>query len=100
MDTTSDKEYTEKERYMILEFSRRIFRLSDPKISEELKEAYKVQTIPLSEYSQQIRLKAARYEGKEEGLEEVARSMLADGLSVETIRKYTGFNEEKILALR
>jgi hypothetical protein len=37
--------------------------------------------------------------GKAEGIFNVARSMLADGLPAETIRKYTGLNESDILAL-
>jgi hypothetical protein len=36
----------------------------------------------------------------EEGKHEVARSMLADGLGVEIIRKYTGLDESSILSLR
>jgi predicted transposase/invertase (TIGR01784 family) len=38
-------------------------------------------------------------EGKGEKAFEVARSMLADGLPAETIRKYTGLDESDILAL-
>jgi hypothetical protein len=37
---------------------------------------------------------------KEEGKIEVARSMLADGLPAETIRKYTGLVESSIRSLR
>jgi predicted transposase YdaD len=38
-------------------------------------------------------------DAKEEGKIEVARSMLADGLPAETIKKYTGLDENDIQAL-
>jgi predicted transposase/invertase (TIGR01784 family) len=41
----------------------------------------------------------AKEEGKEERTLEVARSMLADGMSAEKIKKYTGLDEDDILAL-
>jgi predicted transposase YdaD len=44
------------------------------------------------------------YEGIEKGRAEskieVARSMLADGLPAETVRKYTGLGEKEILAIQ
>jgi predicted transposase YdaD len=40
-----------------------------------------------------------KLKGKREGLFEVARSMLADGFSAETIGKYTGLSERDILSL-
>jgi hypothetical protein len=39
-------------------------------------------------------------EGKEEKAFDVARTMLADGLPAETIRKYTCLDEGSILSLR
>jgi hypothetical protein len=78
----------------------RIFRLGDPKISEDLREAFKLQTISLEQYVAEIDKKEAWMEGKEEKAFEVARSMLADGLPVETIKKYTGLDESIILSLR
>jgi predicted mannosyl-3-phosphoglycerate phosphatase (HAD superfamily) len=80
----------------MLEFTGRIFRLGDPRISEDLKEAYKLQTISLEQYVAEIDKEEARMEGKFE----VARTMLADGLPAETIRKYTGLDESSILSLR
>jgi predicted transposase/invertase (TIGR01784 family) len=38
--------------------------------------------------------------GEARGKFEVARSMLADGLPVETIMKYTGLDKNSILSLR
>jgi hypothetical protein len=36
-------------------------------------------------------------QGMAQGMVEVARSMLADGLPAETIKKYTGLDESSIL---
>jgi predicted transposase/invertase (TIGR01784 family) len=44
-------------------------------------------------------LEKGRKEGLEKGREEVARSMLAGGVNIETIAKYTGLDEETILSL-
>jgi predicted transposase/invertase (TIGR01784 family) len=74
--------------------------LSDPEISQEVREAYKMKTIPLSEYVQEIAKEEGIIEGMEKGKFDVARSMLADGLPAETIRKYTGLDESSILSLR
>jgi predicted mannosyl-3-phosphoglycerate phosphatase (HAD superfamily) len=87
--------YDKRQRKFILEFVGRIFRLSDPRISEGLREAYKLQTISLEQYVAEIDKAEARMEGKFE----VARSMLADGLPAETIKKYTGLDESSILSL-
>ncbi|MDR1471518.1 MAG: hypothetical protein LBS75_03255 [Synergistaceae bacterium] len=41
-----------------------------------------------------------RAEGEARGKFELARTMLADGLPTETIKKYTGLDESAILSLR
>jgi hypothetical protein len=96
LNTTTEQEYDSRQRKFILEFADRIFWLDDPGMSREVREAYKMKTIPLNEYSKQIDIEMA----KEEKAFEVARSMLADGLPAETIRKYTGLDESSILSLR
>ena len=40
-----------------------------------------------------------REEGREESRTQIAREMLKDGLSPETISKYTGLSEDQILSL-
>jgi predicted transposase/invertase (TIGR01784 family) len=59
---------------------------------------------PIDEVVREIHIRDAeeygRAEGKAEGKFEVARSMLADGLPAETIKKYTGLDESSILSLR
>ena len=42
-----------------------------------------MQTIPLREYREQVRLENSKEEDKKEGRFEVARSMLTDGLPYE-----------------
>jgi hypothetical protein len=100
LNTTGEREYDKVQRRYILKFADRIFRLSDPEISQRVKEAYKLRTIPLDEYVAEIEKAEARMIGLEEGMEKVARSMLADGLPAATIRKYTGLEESAILSLR
>ena len=79
-----------------------------------------MQTISLEQYVAEIDKEEARMEGEMKGRMEgrmegemkgmekgeekkafdVARTMLADGLPAETIRKYTGLDESFILSLR
>jgi predicted transposase/invertase (TIGR01784 family) len=99
LNMTNEQEYDSTQRKFILEFAGRIFWLDDPGMNREVKEAYKMKTIPLDEYSRQIRREEALMDGETKGKFEVARSMLADGLSSETIRKYTGLDEQDILSL-
>jgi hypothetical protein len=92
--------YDKRQRKFILEFVGRIFRLGDPEISGDLREAYKLQTISLEQYVAEIDKAEARMEGKEEGKFDVARTMLAEGFSAEIIKKCTGIDENSILSLR
>jgi hypothetical protein len=100
LNTTGEEDYDKVQRKFIFEFVGRIFRLNDPRVSEDLKEAYKVKTIPLSKYAEEIAKEEGVIEGMEEKAFEVARSMISDGLPAETIRKYTGLDESSILSLR
>jgi hypothetical protein len=54
-----------------------------------------MQTISLKDYALEI----AREEGEEKKAFEVARSMLAEGLPAEIIRKCTGLETDDILSL-
>ena len=100
LNTTMERNYDREKSLFILKFARRIFRLKDPRISEKIKEAYNMQTIPLREYQEQVRLEHAREEGREEGREEsvleIARSMFAEGIPIEIIKKCTGLEEKDI----
>jgi predicted transposase/invertase (TIGR01784 family) len=115
LNMTDEMSYDNSQRKFILEFSERIFRLNDPKMSNELREAYDMKTVPLRELSIELSKEEGILIGEEKGKEEgkiegkiegkaekafdVARSMLADGLPAETIGKYTGLDENSILSL-
>ena len=90
-----ERDYDNKKKWAILFFIGHILRLQDGDIDSELRGEFLVQIIPLSEYQKQSEMEYL----KEEGKLEVARNMLADGFSAEQIRKYTGLDEEDILAL-
>jgi hypothetical protein len=116
LNTTDEGEYDNRQRKFIIEFADRIFRLSDPEISQEVREAYKVKTISLEQYVAEIDKAEARMEGMEKGIEkgmekgmekgkeekafEVARSMLARRMSVSDIVDITGLNERDILSIQ
>jgi hypothetical protein len=96
---TDGMSYDKEQKRFIIMFCKRIFRLNDPDISKELKEAYRMITESLLDASNRFFRDEGRDEGREEAMLEVARTMLADGCSVETIRKYTGLDEDVILSL-
>ncbi|MDR1516398.1 MAG: hypothetical protein LBS45_11960 [Synergistaceae bacterium] len=104
LNASGEEGYDKRQKKFILEFAGRIFRLSDPGISEGLKEAFKLRTIPLEQYVAEIEKEEAMMIGEEKGMEEkafeVARTMLADGFTTKTIMKYTGLDESSILSLR
>ena len=86
---------------------------SDPAIKESVGIVKKMsgslrdQCIALSLEIARMDIEAVRYDGfqeglemsRKEGMEKVARSMLADGFSPEVIQKHTGLEKESILAL-
>jgi hypothetical protein len=104
LNMSDEMSYDNSQRKYILEFAERIFRLKDPKMSDELREAYNMKTVPLKELSIELSKEEGILIGEEKGKAEkafdVARSMLADGLPAEAIRKYTGLDESSILSLR
>jgi hypothetical protein len=103
LNTSGEEGYDKRQKKFILEFVGRIFRLSDPGISEGLKEAFKLQTISLEQYVAEIDKEEARMEGMEKGMEkgkfEVARKMLARKMPVSDIIDITGLNERDLLSL-
>ncbi|GHV40563.1 hypothetical protein FACS1894187_21610 [Synergistales bacterium] len=65
LKTTNEQEYDKRQKKFILEFADRVFWVKGFGISENLKEAYKMQTISLEEYSKKISEEVAKMEGKE-----------------------------------
>jgi predicted transposase YdaD len=116
LNTTNEQDYDREKKLFILEFSRRIFRVNDPQMSHKLKEVYEMQTIPLREYSQQVKSMLdreegrvegkvegrveGREEGRVEGKIEVARNFLKMGLPIEQVAHGTGLSVEDINSLR
>ena len=85
-----------EERMFIIDFARRIFKVDDPEISKELKEVYELETMPLEEYRKQIRLDNARIET----LEEVAISLLEDGMPLQQVAKHTRLPIEELQKMK
>ena len=102
-----ERGYDAKRARNLQKFVSRIFRLKDKDIDPKVKEVWSMEFIPIDEAIREIQIRDAMEEGMEKGLEkglekkafEVARGMLADGLSLEFIGKYTGLGKEDILAL-
>jgi hypothetical protein len=84
-EATAKQGYDGKNKFFILNFAKKIFQVSAPEISESVKEVFNVQMIPLEEYAQKVSLENARLDA----IEEIARSMLADGKPLSEVAKYT-----------
>ncbi|MDR1508249.1 MAG: hypothetical protein LBS53_01260 [Synergistaceae bacterium] len=67
----------------------RIFRLSDSRVSEDLREAFKLHTISLEQYVAEIDKEEARMEGMEQGMEK-GKFEIASKTSVSDIVDITG----------
>jgi predicted transposase/invertase (TIGR01784 family) len=72
-------------------------------MSQSVKEEWRMRAIPIEEAANEVWIRHAREEGREEGMEaekvEVARSMRAEGLSLDIIKRCTGLPESEILGL-
>jgi hypothetical protein len=90
-----ERDYNNHKKRIVLRFIGHILRLQEKDINSGLRGEFLMQFIPLSEYRKLSEIEDI----KEEGKREVARSMIADGMSAEKIMKYTGLDEEDILAL-
>jgi hypothetical protein len=90
-----ERDYDNDKKNIVLRFIGHILRLRDDDINSELRGEFLMQFIPLSEY----RKLSAIEDAKEETSMEIARSMLADGVAADKIKKYTGLDEDDILAL-
>ena len=100
LNTTTAQSYDKGEKFSILKFARRIFQLSKPEISQDLKGEYDMQMTPLKEYARMVELQSEREEGREEGKVEIVRSMLSDGLSLQQVAKISGWPVEDLQKLR
>ena len=99
-ETTARQSYDEHKQFFILDFAKKIFRVSAPEISEKVKEVYKMQMIPLEEYARQVSLENAREEGAEAAMMDVARSLLEDGMPLQKVAKHTRLPIEELQQLQ
>jgi hypothetical protein len=90
-----ERDYDNAKKRNVLNFIGHILRLQDKDIDAELRGEFMVQFIPLSEY----RELSAIEDAKEEKAMEVARSLVAEGVPLEIIKKCTGLDEYDILML-
>jgi hypothetical protein len=90
--------------WSLQKFTYRLLQIDKDDIDPKIKGVWKMRFRPIDEIVRDIHIRDAEEYGMEKGMEkgkiEVARSMLADGLPAETIRKYTGLDESSILSLR
>ncbi|GHV39892.1 hypothetical protein FACS1894187_20340 [Synergistales bacterium] len=111
LDLIKARELEAKKAWSFQNFVYRILRIGEQDIDPKVKGVWKMRFRPIDDVVKDIYLRYAREEGLEEGREEgreaglkkgkfeVARSMLAEGLSADIIKKCTGLNKEDILAL-
>jgi hypothetical protein len=103
LNTTSEQEYDKRQRKFILEFADRIFWLKDPKMDQEVREAYEMKKVSLEEYAREFAKEEGIIEGMEKGKGEkafeVARRMLARSKPMSEIVDITGLNEGDILSI-
>jgi hypothetical protein len=97
LNLTRERGYDLQKAMEIQRFIYRILRISDNKIDPSVREVWRMQLIPIDEAIREIRIRDAKEEGMEQGIEkgmekgmekgkfEVARSMLAEGLSADII---------------
>jgi predicted transposase/invertase (TIGR01784 family) len=111
LDLIKERELEEAKLRSFRKFTSNILQLGEVDIDPNVREAWKMKWMSWAETVKEIDIRDAREEGMEEGMEkgmekgaencklEVARSMRAEGLSAEIIRKCTGLGEDDIPAL-
>jgi hypothetical protein len=96
LDLIGKRNLEDEKTWSFQRFTYRLLQIDKDDIDPKIMEVWKMQFRPIDEVVRDIHIRDA----KEEKALEVARSMLADGLPAETIRKYTGLDESSILSLR
>ncbi|MDR1731715.1 MAG: hypothetical protein LBR61_06425 [Synergistaceae bacterium] len=100
LDLIRTKNWSGEKAWSFRRFAYRLLQIDEADIDQKVKEAWKMEFKPISEVVRDIHIRDAREYGREEGKFEVARSMLADGVPAETVRKYTGLDESSIRSLK
>jgi predicted transposase YdaD len=98
-----ERNYDRRKKKAILDFVRRVFRVQDDDMSQSVKEEWRMRAIPIEEAANEVWTRHAKEEWMERGMEaekvEIARSMRAEGLSLDIIKRCTGLPESEILGL-
>jgi hypothetical protein len=102
------RKFADEKAWSLQKFAYRLLRIYEDDIDSKIKGVWRMRFKPIDEVVRDIHIRDAKEEGIEKGIEEgrfegkfeVARSMLADGLPAETIRKYTGLDENSILSMK
>jgi hypothetical protein len=104
LERIGERNFDDKKTRSFQRFVYHLLQVYKDDIDPKIREVWKMEFRPISEVVREIHIRDAREEGMEKGVEEgkleVARTMLADGLPAETIRKYTGLDENSIRSLR
>jgi len=100
LKVTNELDYDYEQKPFILDFAKSIFRLNDPEISDSLRKEYNMQTVSLEEYRKEVYRETERLDAIEEGKIEVARSLLADGMTPELVAKHTRLPINEVQALK
>jgi DNA-binding transcriptional ArsR family regulator len=90
-----ERGYDEREKFFIINFAEKIFGVREPEISDHVKEVYKMQLLPLEEYAEKVRLEHAVIDG----IEKVARKMLARGMPLLEVAEITELPVEDLQEL-
>jgi hypothetical protein len=116
LERIRERNFDDEKASSFQRFVYHLFQIYKDDIAPKIKEVWKMKFRPISELVREIHIREAREEGWAEGSTEgmkkgmekgmekgkfdVARTMLADGLPAETVRKYTGLDESSIRSLR
>jgi predicted transposase/invertase (TIGR01784 family) len=68
-------------------------------IDSKVKGVWKMRFRPIDEVVRDIYMRDAREEGREEGIEEVARNLLANGVPLDIIAKSSGLSLDDVRGL-
>jgi hypothetical protein len=85
-----DRDYDNARIRFIMKFVGNVLQVKRDDIDTKVKGAFGMPWVPISQVQRELEIEDI----KEEGKMEVARSMLADGMPVEKIKKYTGLDDE------
>jgi hypothetical protein len=90
-----ERDYDNKRIRFIMKFVGSVLQVKRDDIGPKVKGEFEMPWVPISQVQREIEIEDA----KEEKAMEVARSMISEGLPLETIKRCTGLDEDDILAL-